>query len=133
MNPILTAGLVIGLLCGVWTRVMGLTGWYKDPAMSGAFFLFIVIEVCGLFWGLRKTAAEGRTYTGQIVAGTMMTVVAGVIIIFASLIFTTVFSDYGRYREAASTPMGEALSGFMGTLITGIITSAVIAIIVRRV
>jgi hypothetical protein len=28
--------------------------------------------------------------------------------------------------------MGEALSGFMGTLITGIVTSAVIAIIVRR-
>jgi hypothetical protein len=133
MNPILTTGLLIGLLCGVWTFVMGLTGWYRDPTMSSAFFLVIAIEVGGLFWGLRKTAAEGRTYTGQVVAGTMMAVVAGVIIICASLLFTTIFSDYGNYRDAASTPMGEALSGFMGTLITGIVASAVIGLFVRRV
>jgi hypothetical protein len=99
--------------------------------MSSAFFLVIAIEVCGLFWGLRKTAAEGRTFTGQVVAGTMMAVVAGVIVIGSSLLFTTIFSDYGRYRDAASTPMGEALSGFMGTLVTGILASAVIAIFVR--
>lgn len=133
MNPILNAGLLIGVLCGVWTFVMGLAGWYRDPAMSNAFFLVIAIEVFGLFWGLRKTAAEGRTFAGQVVAGTMMAVVAGVVIICTSLIFTTIFSDYGSYRSTASTPMGEALSGFMGTLITGIVASAVIAIFVRRV
>ena len=133
MNPILTTGLLIGTLCGIWTFVMGLTGWYRDPAMSSAFFLVIAIEVCGLFWGLRKTAAEGRTYTGQVVAGTMMAVVAGVVIICVSLLFTTIYVDYATYRNTASTPMGEALSGFMGTLITGIVASAVLAIFVRRV
>jgi hypothetical protein len=33
MNPILSTGLLIGLLCGAWTFVMGFTGWYKDPVL----------------------------------------------------------------------------------------------------
>jgi hypothetical protein len=157
MNPILTAGLLIGVGCGIWTFVMGLTGWYKDPAMMRMFFLVILIEIIGLVWGLRKTAAEGRGYGSQVVAGTMMSIVAGVVIICSSLLFTTVFyTDYfseleSAHREllqsqgmnpadiertvseaaAANTPMGNALQGFTGTLITGIVASAVIAIRVR--
>jgi hypothetical protein len=157
MNPILNAGLLIGVLCGVWTFVMGFTGWYKDPVMLNAFFLVIVIEVAGLIWGLRQTAAQGRTYGGQIVAGTMMAVIAGVVIIGSSLLFTTVaFPDYFQQLEAAhrtmlqqqgktegeiaeaiqanaaaNTPMAQAMAGFIGTLITGIIASAIIGIWVR--
>lgn len=158
MNPILSAGILIGVLCGIWTFVMGFTSWYKDPVMLNAFFLVILVEIGGLIWGLRKTAAEGRTYFGQIVAGTLMAVVAGVIIICSSLLFTTVaFPDYFteleaaqrqmlqsqgrsaaeideavRANAAASTPMGQAMAGFIGTLVTGILASAVIAIFVRR-
>ena len=95
MNPILAAGLLIGVLCGVWTFVMGLTGWDKDPAMANLFFVVIVIEIAGLIWGLRKTAAQGRTYSGQVVAGTLMSIVAGLVIICSSLLFTTVaYPDY---------------------------------------
>jgi hypothetical protein len=158
MNPILSAGIAIGVLCAIWTFVMGFTGWYKDPALLNAFFLVIVIEIAGLIWGLRRTAAQGRTYGGQIVAGTLMAVVAGVIIICSSVIFTTVaFPDYFRELEAmqrqmllsegkspaeieeavrgnaaAATPMGQAMAGFIGTLVTGIVASAVIAIFIRR-
>ena len=158
MNPVLGAGVLIGVLCGVWTLVMGYTGWYKDPQMINVFFLVIVIEVAGLVWGLRRTAAEGRTYGGQIVAGTMMAVIAGVIIIVFSLVFTTIlfptyFTDLQEaYRQilqqqgkseaeiaselskasAGSTPMGQAVQGFMGTLITGIVASAVIGLFFRR-
>src|SRR5688572_2466909 len=95
MNPILSAGLLIGVLCSAWTFVMGFTGWYKDPALANVFFAVILIEIGGLIWGLRRTAAQGRAYGGQILAGTMMAVVAGVIIIASSLVFTTiVFPDY---------------------------------------
>jgi len=158
MNPILSAGLLIGVLCSVWTFVMGFTGWYKDPTLSNVFFVVIPIEIGGLIWGLRRTAAQGRTYGGQILAGTMMAVVAGVIIIASSLVFTTiVFPDYFNeveqtYRAtlqqqgkseaeiaaafqasaASATPMAQAMSGFVGTLVTGIVASAVIAIFVRR-
>ncbi len=71
MPAILSAGLLIGVLCGAWTFVMGFTGWYKDPTMLNLFFVVILIEIGGLIWGLRKTALEGRTYGGQIVAGTI--------------------------------------------------------------
>lgn len=157
MHPILSAGLLIGVLCGIWTFVMGFTGWYKDPAMVSVFFVVILIEIGGLFWGLRQTAAEGRTYGGQVVAGTLMAVVAGVVIIASSLLFTMVaFPDYFTELEAmqrqmlaaqgksaaeieaevaagkvAATPMANAMAGFIGTLVTGIIASAVIAIWVR--
>jgi hypothetical protein len=159
MNPILGAGVTIGLLCGAWIFVMGFTGLYKDPATMAKVFIagVVVVEIAGLMWGLRKTAAEGRTYLGQIVAGTLMAVVAGVIIVCASLVFTMVaFPDYFAMREAAErrilqaegrseaqisatlretqasvTPMSEAMDGFIGTLVTGILASAAIASVVR--
>jgi hypothetical protein len=56
MNPIVSAGVLIGVLCGVWTFVMGFTGWYRDPAMTSLFFVVILIELAGLYWGLRQTA-----------------------------------------------------------------------------
>jgi hypothetical protein len=157
MNPILAAGLLIGVLCGLWTFVMGFTGWYKDPAMLWIFFAVILFEIGGLIWGLRQTAREGRTYRGQVVAGTLMSVIAGVIIICSSLLFTMVaFPDYFeqlaaaqrrslqaqgkseteivetlRANQAGATPMAQAMSGFIGTLVTGILASAAIAVFVR--
>ena len=157
MNPILAAGLTIGVLCGVWTFVMGFTGWYKDPAKLNLFFLVIAIEIAGLIWGLRKTAAQGRTYSGQVVAGTLMAIVAGLVIMCFSLLFTTVaFPDYFTELNAAQrdmmraqgktdaeiaaavdaaavmqTPLANALAGFFGTFVTGVVASAVIGIWVR--
>ena len=157
MNAILSTGILIGALCSLWTLVMGYSGMYKDPSLGNLFFLVIPIEIGCLVWGLRSTAREGRTFGGQILAGTMMAVVAGVIMIGTSLLFTTVlFPHYahdleGMYRatlakqgksdaeiaaavqgRAASwTPMAQAMSGFIGTLITGIVSSAIIAAFVR--
>ena len=157
MNPILSAGLLIGVLSGVWTFVMGATGWYKDPVLHRAFFLVLIIEIAGLIWGLRRTAAEGRGYGSQIVAGATIATVAGLVIICSSLLFTSVFfPDYfdqleaanrrvlenqglepqeiaGRLAEmkAVNTPMNQALLGFSATLIFGILTSALAAIWIR--
>ena len=157
MSPITTGGLLIGVLCGIWTFVMGFTGWYKDPSKMAAFFVVILIEVGGLIWVLRKTAAEGRTYSGQVVAGTLASIIAGVVIIAASLLFTSVvFTDYFAELEAgyrnilrqqgksdneiaseiaawlpSQTPMTQALNGFFGTFVTGVVVSAVVAIWIR--
>ena len=134
MNPILNTGLLIGVLCAVWMFVCGVTGWYKDPALNLLFFLVIPIEIGGLIWGLRQTAREGRNYSQQIVAGTMMAVIAGVVIVAASLAFTTMYPDAmdaPRAADPSATPMSQALAGFIGTLVTGILASAAIAIGVR--
>jgi hypothetical protein len=156
MNPLLSTGLLIGLLCSAWMFVMGFTGWYKDPSLSSLFFFVIAIEVAGLVLGLRRTAAMGRAYGRQVLAGTMMAIVAGVIIIASSLIFTTVaFPDYLtevqkssraslqergmseadiaaalQANAASATPMAQAESGFIGTLVTGILASALIALFI---
>ena len=157
MNPTLVAGLLIGVLCGVWLFVMGFTGWYKDPTKAAAFFVVILIEIGGLIWGLKRTAAQGRTYSGQVVAGTTMAIIAGLVIIGSSLLFTTVFfPDYFNELEAiyrdmlqqqgktdseiaaeiaqwstGQTPLRNAFNGFLGTFVTGVVVSAVIAIWVR--
>jgi hypothetical protein len=158
MNPIPAAGLLIGVLCGLWMFVMGFTGWYKDPAMLNAFFMVIVIEITGLIWGLKRTAAQGRTYSGQVVAGTLMAITAGAIIICFSLLFTTVaFPDYFtevneisrkmmlaegksepeiaeaiRIAAPMQTPLNYAMSGFFGTFVTGVVAASIIGIWVRR-
>lgn len=157
MSPIPAAGLMIGLLCAVWMFTMGFTGWYKDPSKVGLFFLVILIEVAGLIWGLRRTAAAGRTYSGQVVAGTAMSIIAGLVILCSSLLFTTVaFPEYFSEVNAASremmltegkteaeisqvladaasmqTPLRNALIGFVGTLVTGIVATAFIGLFVR--
>ena len=137
---------------------MGFTGWYKDPGKTSAFFVVIAIEAAVLIWGLRQTAAkEGRTYSGQVVAGTLMSIIGGVVIVGFSLLFTTVFfPEYFEEMEsvyrailqkdgkteaeiaalvsewsAGQSPILQALYGFLGTFVTGVVVSAVLAIWVR--
>ncbi|MCU0256085.1 MAG: DUF4199 domain-containing protein [Vicinamibacterales bacterium] len=157
MSPTVKTGLAIGIVTFLWTLVMGVTGWYKDPAMVPAFFLVIVFEVLLLYWGLKQTAATNG-YGAQVVAGTMMAVVAAVVIAAGSYLFTTVlFPNYfddlrdmqtqmlkaqgvaeaeiARQVEAAmqmQTPVINAVTGAIGTIVTGAIASALIAIGVRR-
>jgi hypothetical protein len=157
MNPILAAGLLIGVFCGLWTFVMGFTGWYKDPVMMNAFFVVILVELIGLIWGLRQTARQGRGWAGQFVAGSLMSLIAGLIIIGSSLLFTTVFfpnyfteveqmgeqvlrqqgkseAEIAQALEtsrAMATPTAQALAGFTGTLVTGVLASAAIALVIR--
>jgi hypothetical protein len=159
MNPILAAGLLIGGLGGAFTFLMGLTGWYKDPVMVNIFIpTVVIIEVSALIWGLRRTAAIGRTYSGQVVAGTMMAVTGAAIIFVSSYLFTTVafpsyFEDVNAMarqvlqgqgktsveiqafldgQAASQTPLKNASVGFIMTIITGVMASAVIAAFIRQ-
>jgi hypothetical protein len=158
MNTIVRTGLLLGALVVVWTLVMGYTGWYRDPKLLNLFFVVIPLQVVVMVWGLRKTAAEGRGYGGQVVAGLLMSLVAGVLVVGGSYLFTTLlFPNYfdelaAIYRqqlaasgrsEAETAAMLEAygkmnnanvnaMSGFMGTAITGLCVSLVAAAFVRK-
>ena len=158
MHPIVAGGLLLGGLCGAWIFTTGFTGLYKDPAITSLFVpIMMVLEVGALIWGLRKTAAMGRTYSGQVVAGTFMAMIGAVIIFCSSLVLTSVlypnfFVEVNEMsREvmrkagqseaqikasidaaaAGQTPVMAALFGVLGTMMTGIIASAIIAIWVR--
>jgi hypothetical protein len=158
MRPIPKAGVVLGVLVAVWTFVMGFTGWYKHPTLLNLFWVMILIQIGVLVWGLRLTALEGRSYWGQVGAGTLMSLAGGVIIFLGSMLFTTVvFPDYftelrqlGEETMRAQgisesdikatldlqapmqTPFMQAFLGFIGTLITGLIVSLIAGAIIRK-
>ena len=157
MNTIVKAGVVLGILVEIWTFLMGFTGWYKDPALMNLFWVVIAMQIAVLMWALKRTAAEGRGYGGQLGAGTLISLIGGLFVVVGSLIFTTMvfpnyFADLAAVQEQmlrtagksddeirqvmdmtarTSTPMMQALFGFLGTLVTGVVVSAIIGAFVR--
>lgn len=157
MNPTLVAGIVLGLLVAAWTFVMGFTGWYRDPSLLRLFWLVIPFQIGVLLWGLRKTAPQAG-YGRQVINGLSISVLASVIIFGSSLCFTTlVFPNYfqelealGRLKMAQAglspdriealvrlqapwqKPLPTAFSGALGTWVTGLVTSLVAAIWLKR-
>jgi len=150
MNVPIRAGILLGVLCVLWTFVMGFTGWHKDPVMLNLFFLVVPLEIGFVIWALRKTAA-GSTWGGQVVNGLVLSVVAGVIIFAGSLLFTTVafpnyFTDIQAVQTemlksagmpeaeiqaqvaaaaAMQTPFINAITGVIGTVVTGLVVAAI--------
>jgi len=158
MSTTVRGGVVLGVLVTLWTFVMGFTGWYKDPVLLNLFFLVILVQVGVLVWTLRRTAEAGATYGRQIANGLVVSLIGGAIIIAGSLLFTTVaFPDYFTDIQAAQaeilkargmseadiqtavaasaamqTPVMNALSGFIGTIVTGLVVSAIAGYFIRR-
>lgn len=152
------AGLWLGVLVVVWTFVMGVTGWYKDPVLGNLFFLVILLEVGLLVWMLRQTAAQGATYGRQITNGLVFALVASVLIFAGSYVFTTVayptyFADICAMQEQSlkaqgvpdaeiaaqmkaaaplQTPVMNALSGVIGTVVTALAGAAAAGFFVRK-
>lgn len=150
-------GLLIGVSVVVWTFVMGFTGWYLDPALLNLFFLVIPIQIALLVVGLRSSAAENG-YGKQVLSGTLASLLASVLISGGSILFTTVaFPSYfeeiravhssmleqaGKSPEevraqveamaATQTPFLQALFGAIGTVVTGLVSSLVIAAFARK-
>ncbi|MBZ5498798.1 MAG: DUF4199 domain-containing protein [Acidobacteriia bacterium] len=158
MKHVLTAGILIGVFCGLWQLLLGVTGWYKDPVMMNMFWVVILIQIGFLIWGLRRTAKEGKAYWAQVGLGTLMSLIAGVILFFVSFLFTSVlypnyFSEMRAMREEAlrisgrspaeiktmldmvagtQTSFFQAITGFAGTVVTGFVCSLLIGAFVRK-
>jgi len=157
MSIPIRAGVLLGVLCVIWTFVMGFTGWYLDPVMLNLFFLVVPLEIGLVIWALRKTASAS-TWGGQIVNGLVLSVVASAIIFAGSLLFTTVaFPNYFSDLQAAhaellktaglpeaeiasqvaaaaamQTPFMNALSGVIGTVVTGVLVAAIAGAFLRK-
>jgi hypothetical protein len=158
MNSTLKAGILLGILVSAWTYIMGITGWYKSPVLMNLFWVVILIQIGVLVWGLRLTAVEGRSYWGQVKAGTLISLIGGVMIFCGSYLFTSVvFPNYFVEIRAlgeemlkakgmsdiqikaaldAQAPMQtsfmQALFGFIGTVLTGPIVSLVLGLFLKK-
>lgn len=153
----LVAGLVLGALAVLWTFVMGLTGWYRNPDRLVLFWVAIGLQLVVLVVLLARTRRE-NPFARQVGLGLMASAVAAVLVFVGWLFFTTTafpayFSELRVVREgilreqgmpepeieatlqriaASQTPTGQAFAGFMGTLGTGFAISALAAAFMRR-
>jgi hypothetical protein len=157
MSPTIKAGLVLGIAVEIWTFLVIALGWHKDPMLLSLFYLVIFIQAGVLFWGLRMTAAQGKGYGAQVGAGTAMSAIGAVVIfVGAYLMVTVVFPNYfvevqeagrmalqaqGMSAEAIQaqmdamapmqTPLANAMTGAIATVITGLIESLILAAFVK--
>ncbi len=158
VNITLKWGIILGLLVVAWTFVIGFAGWHTDPVLQMLFWLVIPAEIAVLVLALGQTAAQGRGYGAQVGAGTLVALVAAVLIFAGSYIFTAVvFPNYFAEVRAAGQEMFRsqgkseleiqtlmdamapmqthfmnALLGALGTIGTGVLASLIIAIFVRK-
>lgn len=158
MKATLKAGLALGILVFVWMLIFGYSGWYKDPTLTTLWYFVILIQIGVLVWGLRETAKEGRTYGGQVAAGTLISLIGGIIIIITSIAFVTYLfptyfedvrsmgvqlmraegkseADIEQYVNTLTTmqnPLMQGIMGFLGTMITGVVASLIIAAFTRK-
>jgi hypothetical protein len=157
MGTAIRYGILLGVLVEIWTAVIIVTGWYRDPSLQLLFFLVIPLEIVLVVLALRATASDAD-YGRQVTNGAVLSAVAGVIIVFGSILVTTVvFPHYyadlkaiaidamtrgGRSPEeidaqmkasaAMYDPWSNGISGFVGTVATGILTALVAGIFLRR-
>jgi len=151
------AGILLGVLVAIWTFVMGLTGWYRHPVLLFLFFLVIPIQFGVILWALGKTAPV-QGFGAQFRDGVLLSVVASVIVFFSSFLFTEVafpgyFQDLRAVQEqalrqagkteveiqtmlntaaAGMNSMSQAMNGVIGTIVTGIVLSLIVAAIARK-
>jgi hypothetical protein len=136
---------------------MGFTGWFKDPAMVKMLWMVIPIQLAVLVWGLRQTALEGKSYGGQLGAGTLMSIIGGAILILSAYLYVVVFPNYyNELREmqiqflqnqgsspaeidaavatikAEQTPTVQALFQFVSTVVLGFFASLILAAFIRK-
>ncbi|HET9250844.1 MAG TPA: DUF4199 domain-containing protein [Candidatus Eisenbacteria bacterium] len=149
MGTIVKYGLILAAGVIAWMFLMGFTGWYKDPVLVNLFFLVIPFQVFLVVQALRETARQGAGYGAQIGAGVAISSIAAIFIFGASILYTTVafptyFSDIHAMQEQAMrragisekqiaevleaakrsyTPLSQAIQGFFGTVITGLVTA----------
>jgi hypothetical protein len=165
MSTSIKFGIYTGISVAIWTIIMGFTGWFKDPILLNLFWIVIIFQFVLLFLGLKKSSLEvdsnaepGKSYSNLIKDGLLITIIAGVLIFFSSIIFTTLlYPEYfneiqDSYRQILTsagkseveieklleensrtqTPFLQALFGFIGTFLTGLLGSAIFSAIFRK-
>ncbi len=150
-------GVLLGALLGAWIFTLGFLGWFTHPVKRNFFWFVIVIQMAVLSWSVARSARDGCGLGRRFAHGVGASLVAGLIVIGNSLLFTTtafphaleqlremeltLLRDAGRsdddiraavrMMETTHTPLAQALAGFAGTVVVGSILSLVLSLIFR--
>ena len=158
MNVIIRGGVLLGVLVTIFTWIFAFSGMHRNIGAAMTFpIVATLIEIGVLIWALKKTAAQGRRYMGQVSAGTMLAFVGGCLIFATSIMLVTqLYPSYFAEVNAAGaeyyraqgmddaaiqaelakmapmqTPLAQGVTGFVATVITGLVVSAIAAIWIR--
>lgn len=157
MNASVKGALVLGVTVAILGLVFAVAGLHTNPMAAFAFVILAVLLNIGvIIWTLRATRSTNG-YGGQLLAGVVIGLVAGVIIFASSWTMTgVIFPDYYdemydgylEFFENAGmdeaqidkqmaalenvTPAGPALQGAIGTIITSVVVAAIAGIFLRR-
>ena len=142
-------GIVLGVIVGAMGFALAILGLHTNAMAPMAFVIAaIVINVAIVVLATRRTAPHSN-WTGQILNGLVLGLVAAAIVFLSSWVMTAaVFPDYyAEFAEAArqravadglsaaeieeavamasGTPVGSAFSGALGTVITSVVVAAI--------
>ena len=119
-------GMAIFGAVAVWQVVsaaLSFTAWFVPIAV-----LLQLVVLAMLLW---VGQVLGHSYKQQLAAGSIASVVGGVLNAGSSMLVTTVM--YPAVLEASGgTALERALGGFFGTVITGVVLTALLAVFLRR-
>lgn len=155
MKTIIRDGVLLGFLVTLWIFIYGLTGMHRNLGLAMVFpIVATVIEIGVLIPALRKTAAQGRGWLGQVSAGTLLAFVGACLIFAMSYFFVTTIqpthlAEANEAMEAMmrakgmadaeiqtalaqNTPVAGAFTGFVATVLTGFVASAIIGFFIRN-
>ncbi len=154
---ILKFGIFIFLPGTVVTYVLGITGWYRNESISWLTYVLLPIQIAVFIWGLNETKKLGNNYLRQLWIGAAMSLVAGVLTAIASFLYSQVFfpNYLPELRTVVETSLKEAsisaerlqkelqlfdsvysptslaAQSVVGSVISGFVMSAIIAIFIR--
>jgi len=157
MGAVIKGSIGLAVAVEIVSVLFIVLGLHANPMMQlVSVGLFIVLNVGAVYWVLGQGAAE-NSYVGQLVNGLALGVIAGVLIfVFSWLTLAVIFPDALdetragtiEWMEAAgvpqaqldaqiakleqATPVSQAVSGSIGTLITSVVAAAVVAIFKRK-
>ncbi|MCA9491501.1 MAG: hypothetical protein KC621_16330 [Myxococcales bacterium] len=123
MKDAVMAGLALGAVVTVWGLVAMAAGLVALFVPVATLIQLVVVV------GLLARTKSAHTYRDAVVAGSVASAVGAGIIFFGSLLNTmVVFAG----RPEAAQPVAQAVAGVIGTLVTGVVLSAIAAIWLRR-
>lgn len=156
MRSSLIAGAVLFVIVMLITVVFAMTGLHTKESTNSWFVPVAIGLQLAVLVALLQFTAKENGYGGQVKAGVIASLVAGVLILIGSYVLTSiVFPDFYpdavdalRTRleaagtgdvetavdefERANNPTIGALSGAVGTIVTGIAMSVAVAAFIRK-
>ena len=105
----------------VWQVASATLGWT-------AWFVPVAVVLQGIVLAMLLFVGQvlGHRYWQQVVAGLIASGIGGVMIAISSVVVTTWFAP------GAGTALEGAVAGFVGTVVTGVVLSLILAVFLRR-